>query len=75
MFYNFFGNAMWFGWIFWVAIIVLIVWAVSNSSGRRRYHNNNYPSQETPIDILKRRYAKGEITKEQFDQMKRDIES
>lgn len=31
------------------------------------------PRSETPVDILKRRYAAGEITKEQFDAMKRDV--
>lgn len=30
---------------------------------------------ETPVDILKKRYAKGEITKEDYDKMKRDIEA
>jgi putative membrane protein len=29
---------------------------------------------ESPLDILKRRYASGEITREQFEQMRRDIE-
>jgi len=29
--------------------------------------------RETPLDILRIRYAKGEITKEQFENMKRDI--
>ncbi len=28
---------------------------------------------ETPLEILKRRYAKGEITKEQYDGMRRDL--
>ncbi|HZQ09681.1 MAG TPA: SHOCT domain-containing protein [Anaerolineae bacterium] len=32
------------------------------------------PSQ-TPLDILKMRYAKGEITKEQFDEMKRELDA
>lgn len=75
MFHSFFWNGMWFGWIFWIIIIVLIVWAVSNGSSRHHPIVQNFPPQETPLDILKRRYAKGEITKEQFDQMKRDIES
>ena len=29
---------------------------------------------KTPIDVLKMRYAKGEITKKEFEDMKKDIE-
>lgn len=30
-------------------------------------------SAETPLEILKKRYARGEITKEDFDRMKKDL--
>ena len=36
-------------------------------------HHSESKDSETAIDILKKRYAKGEITKEEFDQMKRDL--
>lgn len=74
MFHYFFWNGMWFGWLFWVVIIVLILLVVANGSKRNQYLKHNFPSQETAVEILKKRYARGEITKEQFDQMKKDIE-
>jgi len=42
------------------------------SSKSKRY-DNSY--SEDPIDILKKRYAKGEINKEDFEKMKKDLES
>jgi len=32
-------------------------------------------SPETPLEILKKRYARGEITKEDFDRLKKDLET
>jgi putative membrane protein len=69
---NGFGG-MWFGWIFWIVIIGLIIYLIvrvtnQKSSGTGRISN------ETPHDVLKKRYARGEITKEEFDSMKKDLQ-
>lgn len=57
--------------IFWILIIVGLVffikWLVESS------RHGGGPQGQHPSDILKQRYAKGEITKEQFDQMKKDL--
>ena len=36
--------------------------------------NNKSTELETPLDLLKKRYAKGEISREEFEQMKKDLE-
>lgn len=38
-----------------------------------RGHHRDRRDSETALEILKKRYAKGEITKEEFDQMKKNI--
>lgn len=61
------GFWMWGMWIVPLIIILLIVFAVKNNS------NQEKQSSESPLEILKKRYAKGEITKEQFEAMKKNI--
>lgn len=70
-------GGMWFGWIFWLLIIAIIVWAVITMTRNRQKSDSAQGSAQTesPLDILKKRYARGEITKEQFEQMKKDIEN
>lgn len=55
--------------LFWVAVIVLIVVLVTkNLSG-----NNKASNDETALSIAQQRYAKGEITKKQFDEIRKDL--
>jgi len=51
-----------------IAIIVLVIWAVVKVTN---HHTSS--STRTPLDIARERYAKGEITKEQFEQIKKDL--
>ncbi len=55
--------------LFFLALILipLYFWQRGNSC------TSSKDNPETPLEILKKRYAKGEITKEQFEQMKQDI--
>lgn len=65
-----------FGWgmgfpmmiLFWGAVIIFIIWAIQGS-------RNSNKNEKSALDILKERYAKGEITKEEFEQKKKDIAS
>ncbi|MCB0726598.1 MAG: SHOCT domain-containing protein [Ignavibacteriae bacterium] len=51
-----------------IGLIVWMVWTIANGNGVR----NNIGDESTQ-EILKKRYARGEITKEQFDDMKKNI--
>ena len=70
------GWGMGFGGIgmilFWVLIIVGIVvvtkWFAVGSS------HNDQTREKTAFDVLKERYARGEISREEFEQKKRDID-
>lgn len=78
MYYNDFGwstvfGAGIFGWIlmliFWGAIIWLIAWLISQNM-----HPSKNKSDRDPKTILKSRYVKGEITKTEYHEMKKELE-
>jgi len=67
-------GGMWFGWVFWLVIIGLIIWGVKVIVDNSRDRRNLPPPQDEALNILKKRYARGEISKEEFEQMKKDLE-
>ncbi len=61
MYYNPFGFL--FMIAFWGAIIWLVVWLIRTYAKPR----------ESALEILKRRFAKGEITKKEFEKIRKDL--
>jgi len=59
--------------IFAAVVIVVVVFLLVRPFYENRTGSNQLT--EAPLDIAKRRYAAGEITAEEFDRIKRDIES
>ena len=69
------GGMMGFGWIimilFWILIIIGIVFLIRGIVEQSRLESRS--KDESALEILKKRYAKGEISKEEFEEKKRDI--
>ncbi|MBR9874310.1 SHOCT domain-containing protein [Vibrio sp. J1-1] len=61
-----FGFGHIFMMIIWLVIIGGIAWLLFSAK-------NSSNTVETPLDIAKKRYAKGEITKEELEEIKRQL--
>ena len=73
-----YGNGLsWIGGVvmmlFWVLILVAIVWGAVYFARKSGKLNTAASHIETPLDVVKRRYAAGEINKEQFEEMKHNL--
>ncbi len=59
--------------IFWVAIIVAIIFLIRWLMASARTHRLPGHPEDSALEILKKRYARGEISKEEFEEKKRDL--
>lgn len=74
---GYYGWGMGFGWIlmvfFWVVVlagsVLLVRWVASYGEKK----GQGTAATETALDILKKRYARGEITREEYERMRKDI--
>jgi putative membrane protein len=64
-------NNFWTSWTFYWIVLWVFIWPLF-LIGLRRLRGNKAMSK-TALDILKERYAKGEITKQEFEDKKKDI--
>lgn len=76
----------WGGWgwlpmiLFWVVLIGLAVWAIARLFPQITNPPPSAPGQgtrsnESAAEILKRRYAGGEISKAEYEEMRRTLEA
>jgi len=59
------GWMMIFWWVFVIGVVYVVVKFIIPRETRH--------SEESAIDILKKRYARGEISKEEFNEKKQDL--
>jgi putative membrane protein len=55
--------------LFWGSVIALVVWAVS----RATRGGGESSRQRTPLELADERYARGDITREQWEQLRQDL--
>jgi len=61
---NYFGmHFAW--WVFWIVIVIIIYYLINKQVKRE--------SSDSPLEILKKRFANGEITKDEFEESKQSL--
>jgi len=67
-------GGMWFiSILFWVLIIAGMVFIIKWFLKRGRNKAGSGVNEESALDILEKRYARGELDRETFEQMKKDL--
>ncbi len=70
------GGGVVFGWIFMLLFWGLIIWAIvvlAKNITNDESHNKD-KHQDKSLDILRERYATGELSKEDFEKMRKDLQ-
>lgn len=73
-----FGMGWIFMLIFWGIVIWVIIFLIKGSHGKGHmcghdHEHEGHEKENTPLEILKERYAKGEIDKKEFEEIKKDL--
>jgi len=63
--------------VFWLIVPLCLIGAVAYAHGWQPQLNQTrpVPTSQTPLEILKARYVRGEITREEYEQVRQDLES
>jgi putative membrane protein len=62
---------MGFGWFIGIVVLILVIWAITKGFNAK---NNSTPTErKSALEILKERYARGDINKEEFEKIKQNL--
>ncbi|MFV2061731.1 MAG: SHOCT domain-containing protein [Gammaproteobacteria bacterium] len=74
------GGGMFFGggfmWIFWIILFIVIIWGVKMAmdGGSKNSNNSNSTNSDSPMELLRKRYANGDIDEEEFNRRRKELE-
>ncbi len=57
-------------WIWWLCVIILVAWLFTKpwkNPGKNE-------KRDTPLDVLKEKFARGEISKEEYEEKAKDLQ-
>jgi putative membrane protein len=69
---NEYGGAMGWMWLWWIvglAVLVLLVWAMARAAGM----SGSARGGDSPESLLKGRYARGEIDRDEYERRLNDL--
>jgi len=76
----FWGGGMWIFPLIMLTVMLVFVFLMFGRRGfgppwmnRRSHGQDEREESESALDIVKKRYAKGEITKEEYEEIKKDL--
>lgn len=70
-----FGWGMGFGWVFMLLFWGLIILGIAALVKWLWSSNGGGAEPKTALDMLQERYARGEIDREEYERIKRDLQS
>ena len=69
--FGFGGGFMWIAWILFIVAVIWVIRSAASPGGGRQPPE----TRESALEILKARYARGEISAEEYQRMRREIEA
>jgi putative membrane protein len=70
-----YGLLMFFGMTLWVVLLALLIWALIRWLNRRTGPGQQpSPAEHSALEILRQRYARGEIDQTTFEQMRERLQ-